>query len=80
MGALQVVAHLSGRATDPMLHLRAVNPHVAGALTSAVGPAPAFAARQAGPAPDSSPSDVHSIGVSSFAFQVGRRVSTGSEG
>ena len=32
MGALQVVARLSGKATDPILHLRAVNPHMAGIL------------------------------------------------
>jgi hypothetical protein len=80
MGALQVVARLSGRAAEPILHLRVVNPHVAGVLGSAAGPAQAFAARQSGPAPDGSPSDVHTIGVSSFAFQVRHRALPASVG
>ena len=70
MGALQVVKRLTGGAADAMLHLRAVNPHVAGVLGSVGGPAPACAARQPGAALDGGERDGHCLGVSSFAFQV----------
>jgi len=70
LGALQAVKCLTGRAADPLLHLRAMNPHVAGVLGSAGSPAPTCAARQVGPALNGGEMDGHCLGVSSFAFQV----------
>ena len=68
MGALQVVKCLTGGAAEPVLHLRAVNLHVAGVLGSTGSSA--CAARQAGAALDGGRTEGHCLGVSSFAFQV----------
>ena len=79
LGIVAVLARLRSSAVVPMLHLRAVNPHVASLLTAGPSGAPgklltAMAPRAAAPAVDmlsmAGGEQAWHSGVSSFAFQV----------
>ena len=64
LGVFHACQALCGRSTDALVHLRTLNPHVAGVLDSHSRKLQAALPRQAGPAQASC------VGISSFAFQV----------